>query len=281
MNNKYIIIALAAAFGVNSASGMHSIKGLVKPAFMASLVAGSSYAVGSQLKCDSIAHASGTIPGKFDEKKYPNLAKFVVMHRCSSELEAHRDQHFLKGDQIDRIINAERMKSVIEQEKLDLLEVPHKCLAKKSDGDYEVLSKKIERQNPENNELSLVEVQQLFEVSQITGFIDWSSSNVMRSLSGKIAFCDLEDGSFMSRDLKKIKSQLSDAFSWSFLTGYMTPVFRFNDDVKKWIINKHKELESSFFTGNKSVRALKINRSYDKKIDFEKVKQELADLKRP
>ena len=111
-----------------------------------------------------------------DAVKYPEFAKFVKKYRCSAEIEQqvkNNAQHqkrvqdsvsrytsipfYNKGPRIDRIINAERMKKVIEINKLDRLAVPDKCLCHMYEDEWNVIAKKVTTDDEEPLNISLLE----------------------------------------------------------------------------------------------------------------------------
>jgi len=54
--------------------------------------------------------------------RYSELEKFAKRHRCSSQDESSKGQHHVKYE-IERIINADRLKQVIDQERLGSIDI--------------------------------------------------------------------------------------------------------------------------------------------------------------
>jgi len=146
------------------------------------------------------------IPVDFDRVKYPELAKFVDRYCCPEELQAKARDHFDKGGEIDRIINAERLRVVIKEHNLDCLAVAEKYLYLGADGTYRVLSKKVDFHESmfdsksftfDPRSLTVKEFQQLIKIIQITGLSDLHPNNICRnSVTGKITFIDTENVTF-------------------------------------------------------------------------------------
>lgn len=222
------------------------------------------------------------ISGNLNRAVYPELSRFIEMYRCSDEFENHKSEHFAKGGQIDRLINAKRAERVIAQKNLTSLRVPHKCLSKKADGSYEVLSEGLRYpglvERFENRAVSLSEVRQIVDFAQATGYTDWHGGNVIRTLDNQIGICDTEDRSFMMVGDVCTKTALLSAIRRLLLGGtdeqdkrcYSFTVDAEGSDFLKQLLEDSKQRDSIIWS-------LKANTVYDdKEIDFEKVKRELA-----
>jgi hypothetical protein len=89
----------------------------------------------------------GALPASVDEVRYPELAKFLKQYKCPENIERsalslHQSSLFLKGSEIDRIKNAERLKQILKKEKLDRVIVPDKCLLPSGTGNSLVVASK-------------------------------------------------------------------------------------------------------------------------------------------
>lgn len=242
---------------------------------------------------------SHSIPQNSELKNYPELAKFMATYRCPKELEdsSCRPSHILKKNHpIDRLINAERMKHVIEKEKLHHLEVPDKCLCKKNndDNNFNLLSKRLEFKNGVtyalagtramdlDDKFSLTEVQQLTILAEKTSFSDWPS-NLNRTTEHKLAIYDTERFSFWggqhSRHIKL--TQTADTHTkydiihilGRYLEGHMEP------NAKEWFDQKLRDLADSE-DGKVEILPLQSNPTYDSHIDFEQVKKDIVTYRK-
>lgn len=140
-----------------------------------------------------------------DEKKYPNLVQFIKFFRCPKEIEDNKKEHFLKGSEYDRIINAERLRKVIQQHDLYKLEIPKKCLCDIG-GKLHVLSMNVNRVDPKDDlKWSKEDEDQMKTFVELTGFTDGHSGNIGKTKEGNIAIWDTENISFHWRDSSKLK----------------------------------------------------------------------------
>lgn len=222
-----------------------------------------------------------SIPGNLDASVYPELVKFIEFHRCSKEFETNKKQHFLKGDQIDRLINVKRLGRVIEQKQLTRLQVPHKCVSKKSDGNFEVLSERLKYKSLveryKSNTISLSDVQQLVTLAEETAYTDWHGGNIGHTVDNKIAICDTEDRSFVIIGDEIGKLELLSFLKQRLLAGYsqqskVDRVFKIEPEALAWLEQKLSVVRAN----EQKVLSLKANTSYDDKaVDYEKVKKEL------
>lgn len=221
------------------------------------------------------------IPGNLNPAVYPELTKFIKLYRCSNEFEARKSEHFAKGGQVDRLINAVRANRVIEQKGLTSLQVPHKCLSKNKDGNYEVLAEGlkyaglVERFN--NSEISLSEVQQIVAFVEETGYSDLHGGNLIRTLDNKIAICDTEDRSFImfASSLSKLKLLCAVKNFLDVEDGTSKINYSFVMDSAGKAFFREKLAKTAVCDND--VLSLKANTAYDdQEIDFEKVKSELS-----
>lgn len=237
-----------------------------------------------------------------DPKVYPELVKFIKKYRCSFDLEMQilftrslqglpdynmtknaggghgfkfsprnhfsaMSGFFMKGSAIDRIVNAERMKKVIEINKLDCLKVADKCLAIRA-GDLCVIGKEI-KVGDQNEKISVREVQQLVQFAKLTGYLDWQfGGNVMRDSDGKLVFIDTEDRSYLSYYFSNSHIVMHILYSWLPLDRN---AFAWLRDEEKKLNNEINEFKTTPLFGNPA---------YDAEIgiDFEAVKKEYVKL---
>ncbi len=105
-------------------------------------------------------------------------------------------EFFIKGSEIDRIINAQRMMVYLKVNKLNNFKVVSECLMH-SGKSMSVVSNKIDIGN-QRKKLSLRDVQQLVKITEDTGYCDWQfGRNVICDSQGKFVFVDTEDVSFL------------------------------------------------------------------------------------
>lgn len=102
-----------------------------------------------------------------------------------------------KGDDINRLINAERMRSCILKNNLTCLDVAKKyayCI----NGQWKLFVEWIEGREP--GDFLDYESKQLRILERETGFVDYGMDkpNVLRTSNGKLVFIDTEDISFNS-----------------------------------------------------------------------------------
>lgn len=227
----------------------------------------------------AIAGIKDAIPGNLKPTEYPNLTKFIALHRCSREFESLQDEHFIKGDQIDRIINAKRLERVIAQEKLDSLKVPHKCLIKDENGNYRVLSENLNWENRahrfKKNQISLTEVKQLATLTEKTAYTDLHAGNIGRTKTGQIAICDTENQSFILKGTQARKSDLI-----YYLYESLQPIannnetfmraFMMDQDSASWLHDRQRQA----ILDRANVVSLKVNPAYDTELNYEDVKKE-------
>lgn len=107
---------------------------------------------------------------------------------------------FIKGREVSRVVNAERMRACMRENNLDCLGVPKKYMYN-LDGNFIVIAQCV-RYEKKPLELQLKEVQQLATLAEETGYVDWKLdieglSNWVRSYSGKLICLDTEDLSFL------------------------------------------------------------------------------------
>ena len=163
-----------------------------------------------------------------DESQTPEFAKFINKYGFPKELykklqtqeptQPHNhplnfscflkeDPHYIiKDDQMERVINAVRLRNFIEENHLTYVEVPQKYFGKLNNL-WTVLAEVV----PENREilsLSLAEIKELEIIALNTGFIDWHSGNILRNpQNNKLTFIDTEEDSFIDQSDEPISEK--------------------------------------------------------------------------
>ena len=243
-----------------------------------------------------------------DAKLYPELANFLKKYRCSDEFQirvqrsiwyqnhyskknlwgeghhgfqpssgllykGYASEFFIKGSEIDRIINAERMKKIIELNKFDCLGVADKCLA--FDGNSLcVVSKKI-KLGDQAKKISLKEVKQLFKFAFETGYWDLQlGRNIIRDIDGKLVFVDTEDVSYNCRISPGNYNALFDR-KVNLIHYLLRYTYFMDNDAKKWLRVEYSKLQNSV-EGQEYLILLPTNSQYDAEIgiDFNRVREE-------
>ncbi len=230
------------------------------------------------------AGLSADLPVKVDAAQYPNLAKFVKTYRCSDSVEklgaaADKNEFFLKDDQVERIVNAQRMKRLFEKEGLDHLDVAEKCLFK--DGDLlKVASLDIKRKQ-HKEKLTLTEVKQLVKFVQETGFRDWIGGNIGYNQQDKLVLFDTEDNSFAIGMVHGIAGMdLPDHCKVTYILNLMQFRSQMEPEAKAWFMDRVNEAINSPEQKVKETPLPWNTRYDDGKMDFEKVKKEHQELNR-
>jgi len=257
--------------------------------------------------------------GYVSSKKYPEFAKFLHKYRCSPEVEQkangetvakdhlHNTKLFVYGGlegtypyikiypevvvkpgNIDRIINAERIRQVITTlpQQQDRPAVPKKCMMWK-DGNWHVVSERVDL-DPEPKEVSLRECQQLTEVMLKTGLTDLASRNVGRDVrTGKLYLLDTENDSFHPALIQQFVAETSYRIHPKVLYTInfnnrnrrgqlkLTPL---SSQAKQWLVKRARTaLRTNRPTPNHLI--LPNNTQFDRqRIDFEQVKKEFASF---
>lgn len=172
---------------------------------------------------------------------------------------------YFKGIGIERLINAERMRSCIERYKLTNLDVAKKyvyCL----NGYWIVIAQTIEPATQPSN-ITLSEFKQLYELAKRTGYWDWNwedGYNWIRDTQGRLVCCDTEDDSFC-------KEKSSRAWVYHYLYDQMWKKTElFGPGVLSYAEKQKKKLIGL----QEYVTPLQMNTQYDDpEIDFEEVKK--------
>jgi hypothetical protein len=237
------------------------------------------------------------VPKEIDANNYPELAKFIKKYGLPNIFTKKAEQNkeyfenysygtvsnlpnfFLKGSDINRIINAERARRCIEINNLDQLDVPRKYLGKIGDL-WRVFAEKI-KPLTESRVISLLEIQQLTTLAEETGFRDWNEDNWRYDKNNSKFTCiDTEDNSFAIGRIRGVEGMdlpfhCKANYVMSLLTfeEYMEP------KAQEWLIHRIEELINSP-EGIAEDKPLFANKKYDDpEIDFEKVKEEFEKLR--
>lgn len=151
---------------------------------------------------------------------------------------ANETQFFIKGSEIDRVINAERLKSYLRRKGFGNFKVASECLHYTGQS-VEILSPLIKLGN-QDTKISLDEVKQILQIAQDTGYWDWQfGKNLMRDHLGHLVFVDTEDISFSCG--KEIPLSLSgiDEMRRSKIDKivqiFMSYQDAMNDEAKNWL----------------------------------------------
>lgn len=104
------------------------------------------------------------------------------------------DSIFLKGKDLHRVINAERMRECIKKHNLNLLDVAKKYIYS-INGEYRIAAEYIYTCG--GTCISLELIQQLAKLAEETGFKDWGTNWIYTS-NGKLVCIDTEDISFLT-----------------------------------------------------------------------------------
>lgn len=101
----------------------------------------------------------------------------------------------IKGNDISRIINAERIRTCIEKYNLNKLAVPKKYIYKCDDIRI-VIAEHVEIDDT-HRIFTLEEIQQLVKLTKKIGYVDWDDSNIIIDKNtNRVTFIDTEDCSF-------------------------------------------------------------------------------------
>lgn len=188
--------------------------------------------------------------------------------------------YYIRRAGIDRIINEERIKNIIENEQLDLLGVSsHALLLKKET--LIIVCPEIEdlRTGWDKVVFSLDETIQIIKLIKHTGYCDFDGYNIIREkLSQKLIFIDLEDTSFLySRDTRNLETSLILKLFKDYVTG-KSPFYSLNADALEYLEEECRRYANS----SETVLVTPFNKTFDAEINFELIKslnQELLSKK--
>lgn len=246
------------------------------------------------------------VPEEVDPEKYPELIKFIKKYGLPHifakeakkfEMSINRDyitkveelpNFFIKGSNIARIINAERIRRCIEVNNLDQLDVPKKYLEKVGNL-WRIFAERIDPSYCSGEKFSLKETQQLTILAEETGFRDWDRYNFRRDEHNKLICIDTENNSFKNRlGYENVKTYSVNKTQGIKLPPnckanyvmYLWDDFhdRMNAEAQEWLKHRIEELLHSP-EGTAEDTPIFANKKYDDpEIDFEKVKEELKEL---
>lgn len=190
---------------------------------------------------------------------------------------------FLKGNDINRVINAERMRQCIKKNNLHLLDVAKKYIYQ-VDGQWKVFAHYVkENDNPPADKTPLTLVQQLAILAEETGFSYWgfSEPNWIFDETGKLVCIDTENNSFaafavgMCRIQQKNiphDSKLQYVLSLGFFKDTITP------EAWKWLEKRINTLLNSKEGTKKYPTIVENNIFDDPAININKVKKHFTQL---
>lgn len=190
---------------------------------------------------------------------------------------------YVKKDEINRVINAERMRECIRRNNLTRVAVPRKYIYKVYD-EWMVIAQNI-KANLNVGQLSFEQTKELMIIAEQTGYRDWTLENLLVDQHGMIYFIDLDDDSFIGKNLHKAEA-----------LGYR-PIYNkveyvkhvcANQLLKLWMGEKNqqwcqerKNYWQNCSEGTVDHNPLPRSTEFDTPdIDFEKVKQEFAEMQR-
>lgn len=202
--------------------------------------------------------------------------KFLDRYSCSEDIEnkivetrLNEDwkSFYLKGQRIDRLINAIRLKRFLESHNLDKIGVAEKCWSKKFQQVVSIGVPSVHIDKP----ISLSELQQLVKVAERAGFLDWHRLNVLRDNLGRHVFIDTEDSSFFKRRgvILSVEHMLRGC-----KRNYLD-TFDLEPEAAEWLEQKLLEVTGS----DKKPNSLASNSEYDDAdINFEEIKDRLEQI---
>lgn len=193
---------------------------------------------------------------------HSDFENFCFMHRLPEGILTKNMCE--KGNDIRRIINADRMRACIAQYKLNRLHVPYKYLVKKEDG-YHVYAERIINHDPKEP-LSLQVVQQLTTLVEKTGYIDLHPGNIFFDEQGDVYLIDTEDRSFGMFGKGFGSERCFNGLQWYFTRSCAV---KLAPDALEWF-NQRKML----YTQNQTFPFLPTNNVFDSQmLSMENVKK--------
>ncbi len=182
----------------------------------------------------------------------------------------------IKGGDIRRIINAERLRRCIEENNLRLLAV-----AKKYYHEGKVFAEKIDAVRPDDQQLfTLEQIQQLTLLAEKTGYRDWDRNIIIDKQTGKIVFIDTEDDSFLSGMYQIIDetTPMNCKAQYALSLYILGPMM--DQEAQQWLINHVEHLMSSP-EGLAEDTPLPYSTKYDSPdINMEKVLEQFRKIER-
>ncbi|MBP6869686.1 hypothetical protein KBC04_02295 [Candidatus Babeliales bacterium] len=252
--------------------------------------------------------------------KYSELDKFKEMYRCPADVKQTVDslqllskdkdsvstknsglghnknikilsingvRYFDKGPGVARIINAQKLKKYLEDERLnDLFGIAEESIYQQ-ESDFTVLSKEVKLGN-QNQKISLPELQGMIKIAENTGYWDWQiGDNLLRDKDGKLIFIDTEDIGFHTGLGAMKSSYMIDRIKFLCL-AYKNKISNeaLNWAQKKYNLNLNASLvypaSSDEIAKYGSVQCLLQNKAYNGVVplNVDKLKKEFRRLQR-
>ncbi len=187
---------------------------------------------------------------------------------------------WIKGSNIRRIINAERLSNCINEHNLDLLGVAPKCL-EEIGGRWWVFAEHIE--SGDDIKISLKLIQQLVVLAEQTGYMDWRNPQTNENnwlwdvVQHKLVCIDTENQSFLRGNLRKIS--LPEYCLFNYVYSLLVWYYYMEPAAQQWLyeyLNKLAKIPAALAPVKTIDIPLPWNTKYDNadSIDFEKVKTE-------
>ncbi len=241
------------------------------------------------LLCIFQVYAHDTTP-PIDAHKYPEFARFAQRYACPKDIAEkvkkittscfyEGENFYVKGQDIDRLINALRAKRIIEHNHLDHIAVADKCLCQNGYGDFLVAARKI--RSVQGRRLSLKDTQDLITFVEETGFRDWLALDLINDQKNdKLTFVDTENGSFLVGIVHGNKEEnIPQHCKLVYLACLAKSLGKFMEkDAVDFCNQRFNQLFNSP-EGTQPHTPIFGNTKYDDSdIDFEKVKEEFQEF---
>jgi len=178
----------------------------------------------------------------------------------------------IKGYDITRVINAQRMRRCIEMFNLDQLDVAQKYFYKVGET-WRIFACYVEPHS-EQPLLNLIQVQQLAKLAEETGFRDWYP-NWYFDKRGKFTCIDMEDRSFVGGPLNRTKGTKAE-----FVKSLLRLEHDMEPEALQWLQDRITTLQNSP-EGTVQCPRLMDNTQFDEpEINIVKVKQYFSESSR-
>jgi len=176
---------------------------------------------------------------------------------------------YAKDENIDRIINAYRMREYIQRNNLDRLTVPEKCIYKVDGKRWVVFANVVKYGSWQRRSIGLEEAKQLATLTEELGYKDWHLNNVVRdSCNNTLAVIDTEDRSFFAN---RFVEEIPKAYKARCVSTLSRLNYAMDEPAKEWLANREEYLRNSVSSPTKYD---------DSDIDFEKVKEEYKEIRK-
>ncbi len=200
------------------------------------------------------------------------------MPRFGGRLPGSNPPLYVKGDDIARIQNADRMRTCIEANKLTTVTVPKKYLYKVGD-EWRVFAEYIRPIDEGKSSLSFQEVQDLTTVAEQTGYRDWAN-NILRDKNiDKLTIIDTEDDSFAIG--RYCIDEIPVDCKAQYVFGLMFFIDRMDEKTKEWCnarLNEHLNNKDGISEEHKPL--YDSTQFDDPTIDFKKAEREFRMMQR-